>query len=186
MPTFESRLDLDAASTGTMVLMSDSPDLQTGITRDIYGMPAFVSLSVADVRAAATWFTSALDFVELFAMPPGNDPMLIHLRRWRYQDILLRRAAPGDGDGPGIGSGIQLSLAAQYDELDALADTARAHGAEVTGPVDTAWNTRDVSLVSPQGLRIVYTARRPEPLRDAAFSADMARWNEEQVTSETG
>lgn len=160
--------------------MSDSAELQTGITRDIYGMPAFVSLTVADVRAAADWFTTALDFVELFAMPPGDDPMLIHLRRWRYQDILLRRDASDGGSKTSVGAGIQLSLAADYDELDAVAAAARAHGAEVIGPADTAWNTRDVSVVSPQGLRVVYTARRPEPLRDAAFSADMARWNDQQ------
>ena len=169
-----------------MVIMSDSPDLQIGITRDIYGMPAFLSLTVADVRAAATWFTTALDFIELFAMPPGDDPMLIHLRRWRYQDVLLRRPAPGGDGSMEVGSGIQLSLAAEYDELDALADAARTHGAEVTGPVDTAWNTRDVSVLSPQGLRIVYTARRPEPLRDAAFNANMARWNDEQISPEAG
>jgi uncharacterized glyoxalase superfamily protein PhnB len=152
--------------------MDTSPELQTGITRDIYGMPAFVTLVVDDVRAAAAWFTTALDFVELFAMPPGDHPALIHLRRWRYQDVLVRAG----GDGSSVVGGIQLSFAAEYDELEALAARARAHGAEVDGPEDTAWNTCDVNVITPQGLRLVFTARRPEPLQDAAFTADMARW----------
>ncbi|WP_141937357.1 VOC family protein [Microbacterium sp. SLBN-154] len=140
-------------------------------------MPAFISLDVRDVRAAAEWFTGALDFIELFAMPPGDDPTLIHLRRWRYQDILLRRSE----DDAHVGVGIQLSVSATYDELDGLAARARAYGqADVDGPADTPWNTRDLALVGPQGLRIVLTARRPAPLRDAAFTANMERWSTEQ------
>jgi uncharacterized glyoxalase superfamily protein PhnB len=160
--------------------MTTSPELQTGITRDIYGMPAFVILTVPDARATAAWFTDSLDFIELFAMPPGDDPELIHLRRWRYQDILLRR---GDTTGEQIGDGFQLSLAAAYDELDDLAATARTAGALVEGPSDTRWNTRDVAVVAPTGLRLVFTARRPEPLRDRAFNANMERWNASQRSS---
>lgn len=156
--------------------MNTSPELDTGITRDIYGMPAFITVQVADVRAAAAWFTTALDFVELFAMPPGDDPMLIHLRRWRYQDILVRR-----GDAASVGAGIQLSFAAEYDELDALAARAREH-ASIEGPADTAWNTRELGVTTPEGLRIVLTARRPEALQDAAFSADMQRWANDQLS----
>jgi hypothetical protein len=158
--------------------MTDSPELQTGITRDIYGMPAFVSLDVPDVRAAAEWFTGALDFIELFAMPPSDEPMLIHLRRWKYQDILLRRST----EQASVGRGVQLSIAATYEELDDLADRARSYDeASVEGLFDTAWNTRDLALTSPQGFRIVLTARRPEPLRDAAFTEDMNRWSQEQA-----
>ncbi len=151
--------------------MTRSPELDAGITRDIYGMPAFVTLETFDVLAAAAWFTGALDFIELFRMPPGDDPALVHLRRWRYQDVLVRRGVEAPA-----GRSIQLSFAAEYDELGALAQRARDYGADqVVGPVDTAWNTTDLTLLSPQGLRIVLTARRPEPLRDEAFSADMRR-----------
>jgi len=157
--------------------MTNSPDLVEGITRDIYGMPAFISLDVQDVRAAARWFVGALDFIELFAMPPGDDPMLIHLRRWRYQDVLLRRS----DDDASVGPGIQLSIAADYEELDDLAARARSFGASaVHGPEDTPWNTRDLAVTSPQGLRIVLTARRPEPLQDSDFTAKMNRWSQEQ------
>lgn len=156
----------------------DTTELQTGVTRDIYGMPAFVTLVAPDVRAAADWFTRSLDFIELFAMPPGDDPMLIHLRRWRYQDILIRRGeASGD-----IGGGIQLSLAAEYEELDALAAKVRGSSAHVEGPTDTGWNTRDLTITTPEGLRLVFTAPRPEMLRDRTFNANMERWNAEQPT----
>jgi hypothetical protein len=157
--------------------MTNSPELFEGVTRDIYGMPAFLSLDVENVRAAANWFTGALDFIELFAMPPGDQPALIHLRRWRYQDILIRR----NEKGANVGSGIQLSIAATYEELDELAARARAFGeTAIDGPIDTPWNTRDLGLISPQGLRIVLTARRPEAFRDAAFTANMDRWSHEQ------
>lgn len=156
--------------------MNTSTELQTGVTRDIYGMPAFVTLVAPDVRAAAAWFTKSLDFVELFAMPPGDDPMLIHVRRWRYQDILIRR---GEAQGS-IGEGIQLSFAADYEELDALAAKARAGDAHVDGPTDTQWNTRDVAVTTPQGLRLVFTARRPETLQSPTFNENMKRWSAEQ------
>jgi hypothetical protein len=158
--------------------MTNSPELQTGITRDIYGMPAFVKLAVADLAATVAWFTGALDFIELFTMPGPRGPALVHLRRWRYQDILV---VPAEGEAPAIGPGLQLTFAAQFEELDALAARARAYGGGVvTGPVDTPWNTRDLTVTSPDGLAVVFTARRPEPLRDQQFSADMERWSREQ------
>lgn len=158
--------------------MEHSPELDSGITRDIYGMPAFVSIDATDVRATADWCVAALGCIELFAMPPGPSPSLVHLRRWRYQDILIRKA---DADAA-VGSGIQLSFAAEHDELDALAASARRSGAErVDGPADTAWNTRDVTVTTPFGLRVTFTARRPEPERDAEFTARMERWTREQL-----
>jgi hypothetical protein len=158
--------------------MTNSPELQTGITRDIYGMPAFVKLAVADLASTVAWFTGALDFIELFTMPgPLGGAALVHLRRWRYQDILVVPAEPGQPVGPSI----QLTFAAEFEELDGLAARARAFGEGVVdGPADTRWNTRDLSVTGPDGLTVVFTARRPEPLRDARFAADMERWAQEQ------
>jgi catechol 2,3-dioxygenase-like lactoylglutathione lyase family enzyme len=145
--------------------------IEPEITRDIYGMPAFVTLSVADVDRTVDWYTNGLDFIALFTLSgPDGAPTLVHLRRWRYQDILVR---PGRNDvEPAAGAGWTLSVMAEVGQLDAIADRARAHGAGVVvGPTDTAWNTRDVTATDPDGYTIVYTARRPEGERDESFSA---------------
>ena len=157
--------------------MTNAPELQTGIDRTIYGMPAFASLATPELEATVDWFTTALGFEILFAMPPGDEPMLVHLRRWRYQDILVRRAPQPLH----AGAGWSVTFAAEHDELDGLAARARAHGAgTVHGPADTTWNTTDVVTVSPDGVVVVFTARRPEDRQDEAFSADMSRWSAEQ------
>jgi hypothetical protein len=99
---------------------------------------------------------NALDFIVLFTMPgPTGEPTLVHLRRWRYQDILVR---PGQAN---PGSGSTLSVSALAGDLPALVERVRAHGGgTVEGPLDTPWNTRDVRLTDPDGYRVIYTARR--------------------------
>jgi catechol 2,3-dioxygenase-like lactoylglutathione lyase family enzyme len=141
------------------------------ITRDIYGMPAFTTLTVADLARTADWYTNGLDFIELFAMPgPDGTPVLVHLRRWRYQDILVRRGAPP------VGGEWTISVMADVGELDELARRARDHGGgTVEGPHDTPWNTRDVRATDPDGYTVVYTARRAEEYRDGRFEAMMRR-----------
>lgn len=152
-------------------------ELTTGVTRDIYPMPAFVTLAVADIDRTVDFYVGALDFVELFRMPgPGGGPGLVHLRRWRYQDILVR---PGEAD---PGRGWAVSLAALAEELPALVERARSHGGgEVTGPTDTPWNTRDVNVTDPDGYRLVYTGRRPEGERDEAFGEHITALAREQL-----
>lgn len=148
-----------------------------GVSRAIYGMPMFVTLEVADLRAARDWYVDALGFVELFAIPGPDGPVLIHLRRWQFQDLLLRPAAGTRH----AGDSISISFAAVYGEIDALAERARAHPAgRVEGPVDTPWNTRDLRAVDPDGHAIVMTAPRPPDRTDARFTADMQRWAEER------
>lgn len=136
-----------------------------GVTTDIYPMPMFATLVVADLERTVDFYTNALDFVVLFTMPGGQ---LVHLRRWRYQDLLVR---PGEAD---AGRGWGLSFSALAEDLPALVDRARAHGGgTVEGPLDTPWNTRDVSVADPDGYRLTYTARRPAGERDEAFEAMM-------------
>ena len=155
--------------------MTESPQLVPGIDRSIYGMPAFATIAATDLDRTVAWFTEALDFVELFRMPPTGDPALVHLRRWRYQDLLVRPAGDDIPTGPG---GAVLSFAAVAAELDALAERARQFdGGPVEGPHDTAWNTRDVVATSPDGVVVVLTARRPLPDRDAGFEAAMREWS---------
>ena len=148
------------------------------ISREIYGMPAFVTLTVTDLDRTVDWYVNGLDFVALFTMPgPDGRPSLVHLRRWRYQDILVR---PGERP---TGGGWTIGVMAALEQLDALAERARAHGGGVVeGPLDTPWNTRDLRVTDPDGYTVVYTARRMESERDARFTAMM----EEQARLQLG
>jgi catechol 2,3-dioxygenase-like lactoylglutathione lyase family enzyme len=136
------------------------------ITRDIYGMPAFVTFAVGDFERTLDWYVNGLDFIVLFSMPAGpHGQGLVHLRRWRYQDILVRYGTPPGGEW-------SYSVMARHEELEALAERARAHGGgSVQGPLNTPWNTRDVRFTDPDGYTVIYTARRPESERDESFSA---------------
>ena len=148
------------------------------INRYIYGMPAFATLRVVDIGATVSWFTAGLGFITLFTIPgPDGRPALVHLRRWQFQDLLVQQS-PSPVT---VGSGLTLSFAAVYDEVDALAVRARAHGAgQVEGPTDSAWNTRDLTTIDPDGNVIIFTAGRPPELADVAFSKQMGTWSREQ------
>jgi catechol 2,3-dioxygenase-like lactoylglutathione lyase family enzyme len=153
------------------------------ISHAIYGMPMFATLLVADLDRTTSWYVDGLGFISLFTMPGSSGPVLVHLRRWQFQDLLVRPASePIDR-----GTGCTLSFAAVYDEIDALAARARAHGAgRVDGPVDTAWNTRDLTTVDPDGNVVIFTAARPPDQADAAFNEQMHRWTDEQDVASSG
>lgn len=147
--------------------MTEMPTIDAVVDTSIYPMPMFLRLEVSDLDRSRAFYTRALDLIELAVLPPSGPPFLVHLRRWRYQDVLL---VPARGPvSPAVGLG--LSLAAEHDELAGLAERARAFGAPVEGPADTPWNTTDVTVTDPDGLRITYTARRPVERRDADFEA---------------
>lgn len=147
------------------------------ISRDIYGMPSFLSIVTPDPDASADWYVRGLGLIDLFRLPaPDGGVQLIHLRRWHFQDILVRRADPSAATQPDATNPPRttFSLAAVVDELDELAASARAHGAgKVEGPYDTAWNTRDLHTTDPDGNVVIFTAARPLEQRDTAFTATM-------------
>jgi uncharacterized glyoxalase superfamily protein PhnB len=130
---------------------------------EIYPMPVFATLAVADVSGLAAWYETALGFRTVFAAPAsGGQPTLVHLRRRKYQDLLI---VPASQDAPAAGN-LTLSFSAEGD-LDDLAARARAAPVRgqsaIAGPVDTPWNTRDLRVTDPVGTRIVFTARNPNP-----------------------
>jgi catechol 2,3-dioxygenase-like lactoylglutathione lyase family enzyme len=133
--------------------------ISPGIYREIYGMPAFATLVVADVAATVRWYTTGLGFIELFSMPgPDGVPALVHLRRWAFQDLLVRPA----GGAVTLGAGVTLSFAAVPGELDELVISARLEGSgSASDPADTPWNTRDVRTVDRDGNIVIFTAGRP-------------------------
>jgi catechol 2,3-dioxygenase-like lactoylglutathione lyase family enzyme len=141
------------------------------VSRAIYGMPMFATLRASDLDATVSWYVEGLGFLNLFTLPGPSGPALVHLRRWQFQDLLVRPA-----EGPVTsGTGCTLSFAAGYDEIESLAERARAHGGRVDGPVDTAWNTRDVTTTDPDGNVVVFTAGRPPHLTDADFTQQLQR-----------
>jgi hypothetical protein len=151
-----------------------------GINRAVYGMPMFATLLATDLDATVSWYVDGLDFVVLFTLPgpPGGDgPALVHLRRWQFQDLLVRPVPEARSPG----TGLTLSFAAAYGEIDALAERARAHaGGHVDGPVDTRWNTRDLTATDPDGAVVVFTAARPRLTSNVKFDQQMRRWSREQ------
>lgn len=140
------------------------------IDRTVYPMPMFATFQVTDITAAPRLY-QALGFVSLATIPgPGGIPVLVHLRRMKHQDLLL---VPGT---PVCGS-TTVSFAAGGQDLAQLAEVLRTAVPEaaVSGPVDTAWFTTDLSVEDADGHRVILTAPR---------EAEMARareWSRETI-----
>lgn len=134
--------------------------------RGIYGMPSFVTIGSTDLAASIEFWTRGLGFFDLFSVP-GR---LVHLRRWIFQDVLL---VPAEAPGP-RGSGIRVTFACVLNQIDAIATSCREVGTgTVHGVVDTAWNTRDLEVTTPEGVQVVCTAAKPfDPSSDAARSLE--------------
>ena len=145
---------------------SEPPTLGQFGGHEIYPMPMFPTLVVTDVAGVAAWYERVLGFAIVFKAPAvGGQPSLVHLRRRKYQDVLLTPAA-SNATPPDTPSSITLSFNAD-GEVDALAGRARSHEllgrSAIVGPVDTPWNTRDLRVTDPAGHRLVFTGRNPNP-----------------------
>src|SRR5262245_41830100 len=77
---------------------------------DIYPMPMFARLEAENLAETVAWYREALGFGAMLEMP-----MLVHLRRAKYQDLLV---TPGRG-AAATDTGLTLSFAAD-GEVDAL------------------------------------------------------------------
>jgi hypothetical protein len=125
---------------------------------EIYPMPFFVLLVAEHPSRLASWYIGALGFATIFEIP-----QLFHLRRHKYQDLLVVPA--GAGRIPTTG-GPFLYLDAD-GELEALAEHLqgfpRTGSMAVSDPVSTPWNTCELRIVDPQGHRLVLTSRPANP-----------------------
>jgi len=132
---------------------------------EVYPMPMFVTMAVDDPAAVADWYVDALGFGIMFRGP------VLHLRRRKYQDILLVQATP---ERPASGGGPAVSFDVD-DDVAGLAERARAAAprgrAAIEAPVDTPWNTRELRVIDPAGHRLVFFSRRKEMDPEA-----LARW----------
>jgi len=122
--------------------------------RGIYGMPAYITVPTRDLDASVAFWTQGLDFFELFRTP-GR---LVHLRRWAFQDVLLVLSDRVQEAAPAIGIGFSCVL----QQLDPIAAACRALRPDaVRGPSDTFWNTRELEVITPENVRVVFTAAKP-------------------------
>lgn len=126
------------------------------MTTEIYPMPMFPTLAVADVAASAGWY-EALGFQHVFTMPDAaGRPQLAHLRWARYADVLLAPATAPVA--PAGDRGVHLTFALHADDVVAIAERARALGATVLAePALRPWNARDVRIADPDGHHLVFS-----------------------------
>jgi hypothetical protein len=136
------------------------------IDREIYVMPSFVKAEVRDLSASARWYEAA-GFVVLAVMPgPGGQPALVHLRRQRYQDILLVPA----GERPA--EAFRVTMAAGGDDLVRRAQSVKQHGTgEASGPYPTPWRTNDLTLTDVDGNVVTFTEPRMHEKADEQWTA---------------
>lgn len=128
----------------------DSSAQPPELCREIYGMPMFVSIPCRDLTASSAFWTEGLGFFELFGIPG----QMVHLRRWAFQDVLLVGGEPTMDSAVG-----SVSFACVLDQIEPLLAALRAIGVEAHAR-DTAWNTRDVEVVTPENARVVFTAAK--------------------------
>lgn len=131
---------------------------------EVYPMPMFATLSVAEVAAVAKWYEEALGFRAMFQGPAvGGQPSLVHLRRAKYQDLLLVPIISNTANQ----APASMTLSFQAEDIDELAIRARAAAglgvSAIEGPIDTPWNTRDLRVTDPAGHRLIFTTRQPNP-----------------------
>jgi uncharacterized glyoxalase superfamily protein PhnB len=133
------------------------------MTEEIYPMPSFPVLIVNDLEASSKFYQEALGFKHIFTMPgPGGKPTLVHLRWLKYADLLI--SLPRDGreipEPRGRGVSLSFQMLDRFEgKVDLLAEQAMANGANIaSGPLDQPWNVREVTILDPDGYRLVFTA----------------------------
>jgi len=147
------------------------------LDRSIYVMPTFVTFECADIDRTARWYVDGLGFF-VVAQYPG----LTHLRRWRYQDILL---VDRQSDASTPSRGVRLTIAAGDEDLVARAERARGTGlGETKGPAATGWNTIDLACTDPDGHVVIFTALDRSRVPDPRFSESIRRGYEEARATE--
>ena len=133
---------------------------------DFYPMPMFVNLEVSNLDLSAEWYQQALGFRVVYRVPG-----LVHLRRDRYQDVLLFPSESGGIDSPG--KGVVIQLQAGEVDVDEIAENARqSTPTSVEGPLDRPWNVREVTVQDPDGYRLRFS----EPI-DTNLSFDEVMGN---------
>ena len=130
------------------------------MTEEIYPMPSFPMLIVKDLEASSSFYQNALGFKHIFTMPgPDGQPSLVHLRWVKYADLLITRSRDGKEftTPKGVGISLNFNMFEHFNgDMDVFAKHARENGANVAGPVDQPWNVREVTVLDPDGYRLIF------------------------------
>lgn len=128
---------------------------------EFYPMPLFVTIEVKNIIASLEWYEHSLGFRTVYVTSPEPDekPSLAHIRRNRYQDLLLVPSKSGLPNSPG--QGVSINFLPGDDSVDAIAKKAiAAKSAKVEGPINRPWNVREITIYDPDG----YCIRFSEPI----------------------
>lgn len=133
---------------------------------DVYPMPMFMRMETRDLEATARWYREALGFGVMFEMP-----MMAHLRRKKYQDVLLFASAAESAPLRGLAIAFEAE-----GEVDAI--WRRALGAPAVGlakvesnPQVMPWNARELRVVDPDGRALVFHERANDAGAEARMNA---------------
>jgi hypothetical protein len=148
-----------------MIDQSEPPVLHVHNGFEVYPMPVFAALETPDVNALAHWYQLALGFEIMFKAPgAGGQRVLVHLRRRKYQDVLVRPVQPGSTTTEMCGLALCFQAGEDVDQLAARAAAVPVIGkARIEPAADTPWNTRQVRIVDPDGRLLVFTQPRFDP-----------------------
>jgi catechol 2,3-dioxygenase-like lactoylglutathione lyase family enzyme len=125
------------------------------MNEEIYPMPMFPVLIVKDIEASSSFYQHALGFKHVFTMPG-----LVHLRWAKYADLLLTKSRDGNEltEPKGVGISLNFNMFDHFNgDIEAFAHHARENGATVTGPIDQPWNVREVTVLDPDGYKLIFT-----------------------------
>ncbi len=131
------------------------------MTEEIYPMPSFPMLVVKDIEVSSNFYQNVLGFKHIFTMlAPDGKPGLVHLRWVKYADLLITRSRNGkeSPEPKGVGISLNFNMFEHFNgDMDAFAKHVRENGANVTGPVNQPWNVREVTVIDPDGYKLIFT-----------------------------
>lgn len=124
---------------------------------EFYPMPSFPTFAVRDLVASTRWYQEVLGFQLIFEMPGPNDSLtMTHLRWAKYADLLLVNDSGKGAEPKGIG--FTLTFAMGDKPIEEFAEQILKNGVDQEIKViDQPWNVREVSVVDPDGFRLIFT-----------------------------
>jgi len=124
---------------------------------EYYPMPSFPTLAVNNLAESVRWYQEVLGFQLVFEMPgKSGHSMLTHLRWLKFADLLLVPDQSQTSKPKGVG--VSLNFAMVNQTVDELAKRiTKMNGSILSRPVDKPWNAREMTVLDPDGYRLVFT-----------------------------